>query len=68
MKLKLRNLKKGDHLEVRFRTHDNSIWHPAEVDQINADFIWARYASGHVRKIPRDKHEDYRLSPVKAYA
>lgn len=68
MKLQLRNLEKGMAIEVRFYTHDNVIWHPAEIAAINADFIWARYASGHVVKVHRREDEKYRLPRMKTCA
>lgn len=68
MRLQLRNLEKGMAIEVRFATHDCFLWHPAEIVAINADFIWARYASGHVVKVDRRDDEKYRLPRMKTCA
>lgn len=65
MKLRMRNLERGMAIEVRFPTQDGYLWHPAEIAAINADFIWARYASGHIKKIDRRDDEKYRLPRMK---
>ncbi|TCU34038.1 hypothetical protein [Rhizobium azibense] len=67
MKLQLRNLQRKDEIEVRFATHDGYLWHRAVVMHIDADFIHARYASGHPVKIDRRDDEMYRLPKGKVY-
>lgn len=67
MKLQLRNLEKGDEIEARMATHDGYIWHRAVIVRIDADFIHARYASGHPVKINRREDDKYRLPRMKAY-
>ncbi len=61
MTQKLRNLKKGDEIEIAFCTHDGKIWHPGTIDRIDANFIHASYPSGHQKKIDRSDTDMYRL-------
>jgi len=58
---------KGMPIETRFATHDGYLWHPAEITAVNGDFLWVRYASGHVKKIDRRDEERYRVPQVKRY-
>lgn len=65
MKLQLRNLQKGDDLEIAFHTHDGVLWHPAVITYIDSDVIKATSASGHPFTINR-REDGYRL-PRKAH-
>jgi hypothetical protein len=68
MKLQLRNLEKGDEIEVAFATHDNRIWHACTIAYIDCDVIRAVTASGHQFIINRWDDDKYRLPKLKVAA
>ena len=60
MNKNLKDLGKGDQVEIKFPTQDGVIWHLAEILYINADGIKVMFPSGHEKLLAHDSGA-YRL-------